>query len=324
VRRIVSLGDSFAYGIGVELDDTYGRLLERALNRRPGERWEVVQLARPGIGTVEEVAQLEDEGLAYKPDVVVIGFVLNDCELSEAADERRERELLEQERGRQPQNGPALWRFVWGRIRATLVSRERVARHRSQFEPDYPGWLECQKAMQRLGVLCRQRDVPLVVMIFPLFGNPLDGRYPFDRLHVRAAGLARAAGATVLDLLPVYRGLRWEILVVNGPRDEHPNEIAHRIAARTLYELLDTQILPRLSTPNAATAGAGRPRASRSRAAAALGPAGPAEATWAGLRPEAGAAGCPACWRSGASARRWPLPLPRARASAARPGGRLS
>ena len=49
---------------------------------------------------------------AYQPDVVVVGFVLNDCELSEAADLRRERELLEAERARQPQSGPALWRFV--------------------------------------------------------------------------------------------------------------------------------------------------------------------------------------------------------------------
>ena len=246
VRRVVSLGDSFAYGVGVELDDTYAQRLERALNRRPGEQWEVVQLARPGIGTVEETEQLEQEGFAYQPDVVVLGFVLNDCEEMDAAHLRREREWLEAERAAQERGGLALWRLVRERFSAALANRDRVANCLAEFAPHYPGWNMCQKAMQRMGALCKQRAVPLVVMIFPLFENPLDDRYPFAAIHEQVAGLAGASGATVLDLLPAYRGMRWEILVVNGPRDEHPNEIAHRIAARALYGLLDKTILPRL------------------------------------------------------------------------------
>jgi hypothetical protein len=45
------------------------------------------------------------------------------------------------------------------------------------------------------------------------------------------ASVARDAGAVVVDLLPAYRSLHWELLVVDGTNDEHPNEIAHRIAA---------------------------------------------------------------------------------------------
>jgi hypothetical protein len=42
-----------------------------------------------------------------------------------------------------------------------------------------------------------------------------------------------------LDLLPFYRGLDWKLLVVEGGADEHPNEIAHRIAAEALLRLVD-------------------------------------------------------------------------------------
>ena len=42
--------------------------------RRPGERWEVVQLARPGMDTVEQAEQLAEEGFAYEPDLVVLGY----------------------------------------------------------------------------------------------------------------------------------------------------------------------------------------------------------------------------------------------------------
>ena len=43
----------------------------------------------------------------------------------------------------------------------------------------------------------------------------------------------------MVDLLPAYRGLRWDVLVVNGADDEHPNEIAHRIAAGVILRALD-------------------------------------------------------------------------------------
>ena len=81
--------------------------------------------------------------------------------------------------------------------------------------------------------------MPFVVAIFPLFGNPLDDSYPFAEAHAKVAQAAAEAGARVVDLLPAYRGLRWDLLVVNGADDEHPNEIAHRIAAGVILRALD-------------------------------------------------------------------------------------
>ena len=249
-RRVLSLGDSFAWGVGIEHDDTYARRVERALGRRPGERWEVVQLARPGMGTVEQAEQLAEEGFAYGPDVVVLGFVLNDSEDENAAEVRRARDWEETRRERQQRrvggrlvDRSALWRFVAGRLEATGQNRRRLEAYRSQFLPGYPGWVACRQALARMGALCRERNVPFVVMIFPLFADPLDERYPFADLHAQVAQAAREAGAVVVDLLPAYRGLRSSLLVVDGAHDEHPNEIAHRIAAQELLRTLD-RVLP--------------------------------------------------------------------------------
>jgi hypothetical protein len=46
-----------------------------------------------------------------------------------------------------------------------------------------------------------------------------------------------------VDLLPAYRRVRWELLVVDGVDDEHPNEIAHRIAAGVILHALD-EVVP--------------------------------------------------------------------------------
>jgi hypothetical protein len=266
VRRLLSLGDSFAWGASIEFDDTYAQRVGRALNRRrPGESWEVIQLSLPGMNTVEQASQLVEEGFAYGPDAVVLGFVLNDSEDENAAEERRARDWVEEKRERKSKarkflNRSLLYRLVTGRIYATIENRRRTRAYLSQFAPDYPGWVACQKALKLMGSVCRERGVPLVVMIFPLFGQPLDASYPFADLHARVAHAAGEAGARVVDLLPVYRGLRWDVLVVDGADDEHPNEIGHRLAAGALLRALD-DVLTGASVPSPAPAAAPSPSA---------------------------------------------------------------
>jgi hypothetical protein len=224
----------------VEFEDAYPQRLERGLRRRRHEPWQVVNLPLPGMNTVDEEAQLETEGLAYEPDVVLLGFVLNDSEDANAAEARRAAEWAEpRERPRGLLGHSALFRLVSTRLWATVENRRRISGYKSMYADEAPGWIAARAALRRMGGLCRERGVPFVVVIFPLFGNPLDERYPFPEIHAKVAQAAAEAGAKVIDLLPAYRGLRWEVLVVNGVDDEHPNEIAHRIAANVILHSLD-------------------------------------------------------------------------------------
>jgi GDSL-like Lipase/Acylhydrolase family len=238
VRRVLSIGDSFAWGFGVEYGDAYPQRLERSLIRRRHERWEVVNLAVPGLNSVQEAAQLTREGFQYEPDVVVLGYVLNDSEDEGAAEVRRaaDWEAHQNRRARQP---VALLRFVGDRLFATAENRRRVTSYRSMYAEDAPGWVAGQKALRAMAGECRARGIPFVVLIFPLFGNPLDDSYPFAEIHRKVAAVVKGAGGRAIDLLPAYRGLRWDMLVVNGERDEHPNEIAHRIATGVLLHDLN-------------------------------------------------------------------------------------
>lgn len=257
VRRVLSLGDSFAWGASVEFEDAYPQRLERALTRRRRETWEVVNLAMPGMSTVDHAAQLAAEGEAYGPDVVLLGYVLNDTQDAGAAEAQRAAEWAEEQR---PAHGvlhrSALFRLVQTRLWATAENRRRVAGYRSMYDENAPGWIAARQALKSMGAWCRQRGVPFVVAIFPLFGNPLDESYPFADVHAKVAHAAAEAGARVVDLRPAYRGLRWDILVVNGADDEHPNEIAHRIAAGVILRALDDVV------PFPAGNGAGDPESS--------------------------------------------------------------
>ncbi len=243
VRRVVALGDSFAWGVGVKFDDAYPRRLERELGQRRHEAWEVVNLALRGMNTVDEEAKLSGEGFAYEPDVVLVGYVLNDSEDGNSAEKRRAEDWIQKRRqapsSRSFVERSALFRMIRTRLEATAENRRRVDDYVSMYADGAPGWVAGRKALKSMGALCRERGVPLVVVIFPLFGNRLDDSYPFAEIHSKVVQAAQEAGAKVVDLLPVYRGLQWELLVVDGYDDEHPNEIAHRIAAGVLVRAFD-------------------------------------------------------------------------------------
>jgi len=67
--RLLLLGDSVAFGLEVDDDQTLAHHLERS-----PEAYEVVNLSVPGFGTDQELLKLTREGLAYEPDVVILNF----------------------------------------------------------------------------------------------------------------------------------------------------------------------------------------------------------------------------------------------------------
>ncbi len=80
--RIVGLGDSGMFGWNVEQGQNYMAVLEELLNARSGAApVEVLNLAVPGYNTRLELETLRHKGLAYAPDIVVVGWCENDGEL---------------------------------------------------------------------------------------------------------------------------------------------------------------------------------------------------------------------------------------------------
>ncbi len=71
VFRVLLLGDSFLEGYQIRDPDLFSSRLEAALVDRSVE---VVNLSVGGYGTTQQYLYLEDEGLKYEPDLVVLAF----------------------------------------------------------------------------------------------------------------------------------------------------------------------------------------------------------------------------------------------------------
>ncbi len=77
--RVLCLGDSHTQGYEVRQESTFSATLERYLAQR-GLRAEVINAGVSGFSTAEELVFLENEGVKYAPDAVVLGFFANDYE----------------------------------------------------------------------------------------------------------------------------------------------------------------------------------------------------------------------------------------------------
>jgi hypothetical protein len=230
------VGDSFTYGAGILFDDTYAKRTERALHLDRSEIWESIVLAEPGLDTQQEAKIIENEAFAYSPDLLVLGYVLNDAEDPGAAERRRASDWTAREsEGRASRwwEGSALFRLVSIRLRATRENRQRIENHLALYREDAPGFRAVKRSIENIAAQCREKGVPFTVVLFPLFANPLDETYPFRSVHEKVAA-ALPKDVALVDLLPYYLGMDWRLLVVEGERDEHPNELAHRIAAQAL------------------------------------------------------------------------------------------
>lgn len=240
--RILVIGDSFAWGDGVYWYDAFAPRLERRLNTvSRGERFEVINWSRPGWNTVRQVRTVEGRLDELDPDLVILAFVLND---PEPVEKSLLEQMLSAAEGRLPRSGLSAWLFehsrlyslIWTRLENSRTHRELGNFYRSLYEGEH--WQACQRALKRLRNSTRRREVPMALVIFPVFDSPMDDRYPYADLHAQVGAAGENLEIPVLDLLQVFQGMDTARLAVVPFTNAHPSEIAHRVAADGILDYL--------------------------------------------------------------------------------------
>jgi hypothetical protein len=79
-RRILVLGDSVAFGWGVNQGEDFPARLETLLRGQNNVVWRVINSGVNGYNSEQEAIFFATEGIAYEPDIVVLVYVDNDVE----------------------------------------------------------------------------------------------------------------------------------------------------------------------------------------------------------------------------------------------------
>jgi len=228
--RVVVIGDSVAAAQGVKREQGFGRVLEARL-ADAGIDAEVVVLARTGYSTSQELAILEREALAYRPEVIVWSYVLNDPAHPLFHDANGELGVYFHEPGSHVLH---YLRKKWFRVQERKLSRGCPSEYHARLHCAY--WDHVTENVQSIARVTQRANVPTVFLIHPIL--PMRGyeSYPLDELHGKLADLARSNGLLVVDPLEEYRAATVERVRQEPVDPWHPNADGHAIVARALAE----------------------------------------------------------------------------------------
>ncbi len=241
VFRILGLGDSYLWGQGVKREDICLTMLPALLqDAMPNRTIETINAGMPAMNTFDQRNQLEMRGLEYDPDLVIVHFVLNDVE-EDLSRRGPKVEFFEQYT---VVSGSTDWlsaySYVWRWMRRGTLNYVRGQKYIQECVDSFgtvnPGWQTCRKALRDVKAMCDGYDIRLCVVIFPFF-HELNGDYPFQKIHDIVSGYCESLEIPVLDLREHYREYRGPELWAH-PSDQHPNEIAHEIAAKAIAAYL--------------------------------------------------------------------------------------
>lgn len=254
VFRILVIGDSIGFGMCTDketlsIDTVFPKVLERRLNYRAFsgyKRVEVLNLSVSGYDIKQEVALLEERGLQFGPDLVIVAYGLNDArEVSPERSYFRQYPLRPFYRNLFVKSD--LFRALWLKGRTLVHPADRhdlkEAQQKTQGE-------SAEQGFRRLNLLGHAHRFKTLIVVFPLFEEYK--RYSNIAQHQEIGQKAAANEFHLLDLLPAYQeASQGDYKALQGRCDQaHPNELGHQAAALAIADYLMDRRLIQTGSPH--------------------------------------------------------------------------
>lgn len=218
VTRIILLGDSFVFGLGVNDSDTLSSLLESLLSNKS---FEVINLGVGGYNPLLSVQRLERIGLKYEPDLVILGYVNNDYEdafISTIIIPKVIKYL--KQRGFSDEGAILL-------IEKCVDTWKKNPEKFFQFSSMWQG--NVKEPLERLIALGKKHSFSIMLYSYPLEGGPISE----DEYLGLVRGLAQKNNVTFY-YLPEEIGYSFSGEWMLHPKDGHPSPYANMRTAEFL------------------------------------------------------------------------------------------
>lgn len=273
VFRIACIGDSVTYGVGVSLEQTYCKILERFLNLRvnDGRRYEVLNFGVSGYNSLQEAIVVEKKAMKYNPDLMLVGVVLNDGSPTPSLEE-----VLgwgkKEERGYTSFPGKKWLQkhsFLYGEVailgtnlfkyfaiwKNPVIYSFPTANFETleEFPKETEEWKRVEKGLDQIIKICQRHGTKVLLAVFPLQIQldydprrpPLgtltlqDLRRPQEKLR-KYAVLKKVMYVDLLQPLNSRRSKNNPLFV--NDVTSHPNASGNEIAAESIFHLLESEI----------------------------------------------------------------------------------
>jgi lysophospholipase L1-like esterase len=249
---IAVLGDSFVFGQGVPQSQTMPAILQNLLNKSSsGQRFRVWNLGVSGYNTEQEAYLLKSFVLPRKPDWVVVGYNINDCEPIGI-----DPNSVETEQHGQDPLIDRLKNYVLNDLLITQFVKQRVGNLIRLFDPTWyasnyvqdtlnqyissnGGWGKVSTLLKLMKTECDNHGVGFTIAILPAMLN--FDNYPYKAANERILSFCKENSIDCIDILSSFKGHDFMKYWVSA-LDPHPNARAQRIFAQTVADHLSRKI----------------------------------------------------------------------------------
>ena len=247
--RILALGDSFTIAMGVKVEDGYVEQLEKLLNQETGNQphVEVINSGIGGYNTQQEFAFLRAKGFQLEPDMILLGFQVNDVQGQTYHQVNSQGYLM-------PVSGPpglqtklqavlydpnrkrSVWEYLLeeSHLVRMIASRKlpNMKKNTIVALPTKRDRNEAANALLDIADLADQHGVPLIVPVFPFLTEYDESDLDWQN-YDWIQDLCKWKAIPSIPMDQALKGIPLNTLWVH-PKDHHPNATAHHRYAKLL------------------------------------------------------------------------------------------
>lgn len=270
VYRILVLGDSMTFGVGIDSDHRYTNLLEEMLNlKSKSKRYEVLNFGMGGYSTDQERDLLTAILKKVQFDLVIVGFFWNDLMMTtqtvlaslvlgeypinlqlKGIDNPEIFRNSERHYMNIPKGGPDEFSSVRPWYKQTGIYRFLELRsniNRDGLLPNTKLWQYERNEFLEMLKLTKQYDMPspVVALLYNGFVDPHQNNFrnPKGQLaqHIRVMQFVgeelSKEGFPIIDPLPLFRKYSGMSMSISE-WETHPNYLPHYIFAQSIFDYL--------------------------------------------------------------------------------------
>ena len=256
--RILGIGDSFTFGWGVSLEESFLQRLEHRLHQMTGSDIETINAGVPGWNLNHYYVYLKERGIRYSPDVIVLSYFINDVpnSIQETIPANPKHQ-----RGWEHKGGLFRFSYLFNFVKSFANNIRRKNRfkridHLSQIEAR---WKELAKAgssliidsgeeqtrassqiiktlFKKIQFIANQHDSRLIIMLIPDVAQ----LHQPEMQHINRVltSITEEMNIAFTDMTPVFESSSDPQTFYFWPKDWHTNALGHEKMAETLTPLI--------------------------------------------------------------------------------------